>query len=80
MYRSHIGKWLLSVVLMAFLVLPCAFAQETTAGFQGIVKDPSGAAVAKATVQVSVPLIGTRRVQTDDTGELPVCARTQEYT
>ena len=47
----HIGKWLLlPVVLIAFLILPCAFAQETTAGFQGAVKDPSGAAKAVAAI------------------------------
>jgi outer membrane receptor protein involved in Fe transport len=70
MYRSHTGKWLLlPVVLMALLVLPCAFAQETTTGFQGTIKDPSGAVIAGATVEVSGPaLIGTRKVQTDAAG------------
>lgn len=46
-----------------------ALAQETTAGLQGTVKDPSGAVVAAAPVEVSSPaLIGTRKTQTDDGG------------
>jgi hypothetical protein len=70
MYRHQTGKWLLlPVVLIALLVLPCALAQETTAGLQGTVKDSSGGVVTNATVEVSGPaLIGTRRVQTDDAG------------
>ncbi|MBI5085494.1 MAG: TonB-dependent receptor [Acidobacteria bacterium] len=52
------------------LVLPFyVFAQDTTAGIQGIVKDPSGATVPKASVEVSSPsLIGNRKVQTDSGG------------
>ena len=71
MYRRHTGKWLLllPVVLIALLVLPCVFAQETTAGFQGTIKDPSGAVITGATIEVSGPaLLGTRRVQTDAAG------------
>jgi hypothetical protein len=70
MNRSHIGKWLLlPVVLIALLILPCAFAQETTAGVQGTVRDPSGSVIGNATVEVSGPaLIGIRKVQTDGAG------------
>jgi len=70
MYSSHTGKrLLLPVVLIALLVLPCASAQETTAGFQGTVKDPSGAVITGATIEVSGPqLIGTRQAQTDNGG------------
>ena len=70
MRRCHTQKWLfLTVVLMAFLILPCAFGQETTAGVQGTVKDPSGAVVAGASVEVAGPaLIGVRKAQTDDAG------------
>jgi hypothetical protein len=70
MNRSHTGKWLLlPVVLIALLILPCAFAQETTAGVQGIVRDPSGSVIGNATVEVSGPaLIGIRKVQTDSAG------------
>ena len=64
------GKWLLfAVALIALLILPCAFAQETTAGLQGTVKDPSGSVMANATVEISSPaLIGTKKVQTDSGG------------
>jgi outer membrane receptor protein involved in Fe transport len=61
--------------MLASLVLPGAFAQETTAGIQGMVKDPSGASIAGATVEVSGPnLIGTRKVLTDDGGNYQVTA------
>jgi outer membrane receptor protein involved in Fe transport len=63
------GLIILTEVLILLLVLPGAFAQETTAGVQGTVKDSSGAVIAKATVEIASPsLIGTRRVQTDGAG------------
>ena len=67
MNRSRTGKWLLlSIALIALLIVPCALAQETTAGLQGTVKDPSGSVMANATVEVAGPaLIGTRKAQTD---------------
>ncbi len=70
MHYPDKGKWLLlPVVLIALLVSPCVFAQETTAGLQGTVKDPSGASVANATVEISGSnLIGMKKVQTDDSG------------
>ena len=55
--------------LLALTLLPSMFAQEVTAGIQGVVKDPSGAMVSKATVEVSGPaLIGTRKGETDTGG------------
>lgn len=52
-----------------------AVGQETTAGIQGTVKDPSGASVANATVEVSSPaLIGTRKAQTNGSGEYRIAA------
>ncbi len=55
--------------LAILLILPLAFSQETTAGFQGVVKDPSGAVVAGATLEISSPaLIGTRKTTTDTGG------------
>ncbi len=70
MYHPQTGKWLLlAIVLIALLMLPSAFAQETTAGLQGTVKDPTGAVIANATLEVSGPaLIGIRKVQTDGAG------------
>jgi hypothetical protein len=58
------------VLLCALLVfLGSAFAQETTGGLQGVVKDPSGAVVPNAKVVVTAPdLIGSKEVQTDAAG------------
>jgi hypothetical protein len=54
---------------IALLIAPAVVAQETTAGLQGTVKDPSGAVVSNASVEVSSPaLIGVRKVQTDAAG------------
>ena len=45
------------------------FAQETTGGIVGTVKDPSGASVPDATISVtSSTLVGTKTVQTDSAG------------
>jgi hypothetical protein len=67
---------------MALFLSTCAFAQETTAGIQGVVRDPSGAVVPNATVEVSGPaLIGTRKVQTDGAGNYRIAALAPgEYT
>src|SRR6185437_5085587 len=46
-----------------------AFAQETTGGIQGVVKDASGAVVSKATVEVSSSdLIENKTLTTDSSG------------
>jgi outer membrane receptor protein involved in Fe transport len=70
MQRPYTGKWLLlPVVLIALLVSPSVFAQETSAGLQGTVKDPTGALVIKAKVEVASPaLIGTKKAETDQGG------------
>src|SRR5689334_6933438 len=55
--------------LIAFLILIPAYGQETTAGFQGMVKDPTGAGIPNATLEATGPtLLGARKVQTDDGG------------
>jgi outer membrane receptor protein involved in Fe transport len=55
--------------LMALFILPSAMAQETTAGFQGVVKDPSGALIPGASLEIYGPaLIGTRKVNSDVAG------------
>jgi outer membrane receptor protein involved in Fe transport len=83
MFRPNTGTWLLLPVLMiAFLMLPSALAQETTAGLQGTVKDPSGASVANAVVEVASPaLIGIRKAHTDAEGNYRIAALAPgEYT
>ena len=61
------GWWIALSAILCFSFL--AYAQETTAGIQGTVKDPSGASIAGATVEVSSPaLLGTKKAQTDGTG------------
>jgi outer membrane receptor protein involved in Fe transport len=51
------------------LLLPGVFAQETTAGIQGTVKDQSGAVIANATLEVTSPaLIGAHKATTDSSG------------
>ena len=58
------------VLLCALLVfLGSAFAQETTGGLQGVIKDPSGAVVPNAKVVVTAPdLIGSKEITTDASG------------
>ncbi|MBZ5585952.1 MAG: TonB-dependent receptor, partial [Acidobacteriia bacterium] len=61
----------LLVAGLLFLVLLCATmsAQETTAGVQGTVKDPTGAVIIKANVEVTGPaLIGVKKMDTDSGG------------
>ena len=57
------------VLLSVSLLIPGMFAQETTGGMQGTVKDPSGAVVSGATVDVTSPsLIGKKSATTDSGG------------
>ncbi len=68
MYRFDSHKWLPLPLLplLALAFLPAAYAQETTAGLQGTVKDSSGAVVPKASVEVTSPaLIGNKTVETN---------------
>jgi hypothetical protein len=61
-------KFVFALFLVTAL-LACAWAQETTAGLQGTVRDSSGALVPKATVEVSSSaLIGVKKEQTDQAG------------
>src|ERR1041384_4689519 len=70
MNRATSYRSLLAILLAFALLLPAAFAQETTAGLMGTVKDQSGAVVPNATVEVSGPaLIGTKKDTTDSTGQ-----------
>ena len=67
MHRFNSKRWLLlPLLLIAPAILPTAFAQETTASVQGSVKDPSGAIIPKASVEVTSPaLIGAKKMDTD---------------
>jgi hypothetical protein len=63
----------LFVAVLAFslvlMLLPVAYAQETTGGIKGYVKDKSGATVAKAEVELSGPaLLAPRKGVTDSAG------------
>src|SRR5690349_14281945 len=61
-------RWLACSVLLLGLSYKVA-GQETTAGLQGTVKDPSGAVVPGATVAVTAKtLVGTKSVDTDSSG------------
>jgi hypothetical protein len=64
------SNWRYFFLLLAFVALASfAFAQETTGGLQGVVKDPTGAVVSNATVEVTSPaLIGVKKLQTDAAG------------
>src|SRR6266568_1609099 len=65
MERFRTEKVVLPVLWIALLLMPCSFAQETTAGVQGTVKDSTGALIPQATVEVASPsLIGTKRLAT----------------
>jgi len=66
-------QWLMVMLLLAAASsLPVSspvFAQETTGGVQGTVKDPSGAVVSRARVVLTgSSLIGEKSVETDSTG------------
>ena len=61
-------RLLLCIALFAFYA-PTAFSQETTGSIRGTVKDPSGAAVAGATVTATSPaLVRTLEATTDSEG------------
>jgi Carboxypeptidase regulatory-like domain len=53
--------------VLAFLCAP-VWAQETTGGIQGTVKDPTGAVVPNAAVEISSPSLIEKRTSTSDAG------------
>src|SRR5882762_1390560 len=74
MKRNNIVRWGVSFVLcmsgiLVFSMAPVASAQETTGGIKAYVKDKTGAAVPKATVELSgTGLIAPRTLTADDAG------------
>jgi hypothetical protein len=63
------GWTLVLCLLVATLFVATTFAQETTAGMQGTVKDQQGAVVPGALVEVTSPsLIGVKKSETDSSG------------
>jgi len=59
----------LSLALSSLLLVSSLFAQETTGGLQGTVKDPSGAVVPKASVVLTgTSLGGEKSLDTDSSG------------
>src|ERR1051325_7838843 len=68
MNRATSYRSLLAILLAFALLLPAAFAQETTAGLMGTVKDQSGAVVPNATVELTGPL-GSQKIVTDSSGQ-----------
>ncbi|HUS18911.1 MAG TPA: TonB-dependent receptor [Terriglobales bacterium] len=65
----------LAVICLSSLVLfaTLGFAQETTGGIQGTVKDPQGAVISGATVEVTGPaLIGKSSATTDSAGNFRI--------
>ena len=73
--NGRLLRLLFLLCLIALTILPVALAQETTAGLQGIIKDPSGASIPGATLEISgAALFGTRTVTTDAGGNFRFAA------
>lgn len=70
MSRVCAKSWtLMAAVLFTLLFTLNLMGQETTGGLQGTIKDPSGAVVSKAKVEVTSPaLAGAKTLQTDSSG------------
>jgi hypothetical protein len=63
------AKLIAMVATLALVTSLPLFAQETTGGLQGTVKDPTGAVVAKAKVTLTAPnLVGVKEATTDTSG------------
>lgn len=66
---KQIVRFVALICLGSLVFAGFAFAQETTGGIQGTVKDPQGAVVSGATVEVTSPaLIGKKSLVTDQSG------------
>ncbi|MFZ1084807.1 MAG: carboxypeptidase regulatory-like domain-containing protein [Terracidiphilus sp.] len=66
-FRLH--RALLTIAAALMLFAASVWAQETTGGLQGTVKDPSGAVIPSAKVVVTAPtLVGSKQTMTDASG------------
>jgi outer membrane receptor protein involved in Fe transport len=69
MINTRVSSRILAQVFVLTLLVAGEFAQETTGGLQGIVKDQSGAVVSRAQVVVTgASLIGKKEAETDSSG------------
>lgn len=61
--------WLFTACVFSLLLVTKVVAQETTGGLQGTVKDPTGAVISKAAVELtSTSLVGEKSLETDNSG------------
>ena len=68
-HKTSTSLKLFLTFLVSMVVLSlAAYGQETTAGIQGTVKDPQGAVIKSATVEVSSPSLIGKKSQTTDSG------------
>ncbi|MCU1235642.1 MAG: TonB-dependent receptor, plug, partial [Candidatus Solibacter sp.] len=70
MKKLAVAAFIAAIGLTLPICSPNAYAQETTAGLQGTVKDASGGAIAGATIELTSPALigGARKQQTDGSG------------
>src|ERR1019366_3100834 len=69
MAKTCVLSRILAPVFVLALLVSGAFAQETTGGLQGIVRDPSGAVVSHAQVELTgSSLVGKKEAETDGSG------------
>jgi hypothetical protein len=67
--RKRLRELIWCLALAAALLIPASFAQETTGGLQGTVKDSTGAVVSSAHVEVAgTALLGNKALNTDSAG------------
>src|SRR3984957_6163374 len=66
MPRSMMSRHSIAALVSMFLVASTAAFAQFTAGIQGVVQDPSGAGIAKATIQLVNVATGTSAVTTSD--------------
>jgi hypothetical protein len=67
--RSIAMTTVMFLVLSSLVLVGNVVAQETTGGLQGTIKDPSGAVVSSATVELTgSALIGSKKLDTDNSG------------